>query len=61
MGNEMCNTKDFRDHVFVVCEEPAIWEHPRYPDGAFCDKHKESVAAFFPNDWTIIKESKDGK
>ena len=42
------------------CGRVGEWRHPRYPNGLFCNKHKELVEHFFPNDWSRINaESKE--
>ena len=50
-----CNVEKYNEG-FGVCGAPAEWKHPRYPDGIFCDKCKENVAAFFPDNWSLTEE-----
>ncbi len=59
MGHELCNVSKLEDEGFVECCNPAIWKHPRYPTGVFCDSCKEDVASFFHSNWTRIKENND--
>jgi hypothetical protein len=52
-----CNMEKFNDFgKFEQCGEPAIWKHPRWPTGVYCEDHKRTLEQFFPNDWQKIEE-----
>lgn len=61
MGHALCNMSKLKDQNFVECGESAIWKHPRWPTGMFCEACKEDLSAFFHTKWTRIKEVQDGK
>ena len=52
---DKCNMEIYKKGF---CNEPAEWKHPRWPDGLFCDEHKEVLEDFFKDNWERI--DKDG-
>ena len=61
MGSQACNIEEYTDNGLAECGKTALWKHPRWPTGTYCDQHKESLEDFWPNNWTRIKENKDDK
>lgn len=56
INQNKCNCEIMTDKGLKLCNKPAIWKHPRYLDGKFCEECKENVAYFFPNDWCLLEE-----
>lgn len=52
-----CNMTKCELNGFIECGEEAYWKHPRYPDGLFCNYHKELLENFFKDGWSEIKEN----
>lgn len=38
------------------CKELAVWQHPRYPEGGFCQRHYEITSSQVKGDWTRIEQ-----
>lgn len=56
-----CGMERLVEGKLVRCPERARWEHPRYPDGGYCDRHRKMIAEFFPNGWTEIRPDASGE
>jgi hypothetical protein len=62
MGNK-CNVTVVVKNDKKVCEEcgkEAVWAHPRWPEGIYCEEHKEELVNFFPRGWYKVKEDLNG-
>jgi hypothetical protein len=45
---------------FIRCPKPARWKHPRYPEGGYCDAHKQLIAHWLPDGWSPLEGEKSG-
>ena len=43
-------------HEFDFCMEPALWKNTKKPTGKYCDKHKEILEKFFPDNWSLLDD-----
>lgn len=54
-ADQGCNCSTMVKGCEILCGKPAAWRHPYYPDGRFCQEHKELVAVFRPQEWERIE------
>lgn len=53
-----CNMESYRRRT--LCGKPALWKHPRWPDGTYCQEHKEILELRFPNNWERLQPVQEG-
>lgn len=42
----------------TLCGAEALWQHPRWPTGTYCQHHKEALEVAWPKQWTRLTEPK---
>ena len=39
---------------WITCDKRAIWKHPRWPKGEYCERHKNMLERLWPEGWERI-------
>lgn len=54
-ADQSCNCSTRVKGCEIPCGKTAVWRHPHFPDGLFCEEHKDIVGVFRPDLWERIE------